>query len=93
MRGFPFAGPSASLILLAASLAYADEAPKPPDVAPPLYTFTEDQAKVIAESAMQHRAAAAAEYKKWDDLIAEIVRQAQRIQSVPPRAAPPEAKP
>lgn len=62
----------AILLALAAWPALADDAPK-------AFTFTEAQVRTIAEAAIQKRDAAAAEWKRWNDLLADIQKQAEAM--------------
>lgn len=69
--------------LLAAGSALADEATKPP-----VFTFTEAQVRVIAEAAIAKRDAAAAEWTRWNDILADIQKQATPSKTEEPPKAP-----
>lgn len=53
--------------------AMAEEAGPPKPLA---FAFTEAQVKVIAETAIAKRDAAAAEWQRWNDILADIQKQA-----------------
>ena len=80
------------LVVIGAFLLFMGAA-RAEDATSSTYTFTEAQTKIIAEAALQRREAAAVEWKRWNDLLADIERQAKKARG--PYADPelePEAK-